>query len=268
MIQILQDAALKGGEVLRSYFRKSFITTHKTTHQNIVTEADIKSQQVIKEYIEKTLRDRLSIPNSEIGFIGEEGLYKSGEKYIFAIDPLDGTSNFASGFEYFAVSIGLFISGDLQFGVIYLPVQDKLYYAEKNKGSYRKDKNGIQQLRINQCDLKQMHFAGGLSVYDDLRSKQLVMYNKLFPHFRGFLSINSGCFSMCMFLENILGLYFMGGPWIWDIAGGQLIIEETGGCVVDWEGKKFSYDLAKPDKRYKFLACHPDNLQKILEFMK
>lgn len=269
MIQILQEAARKAGTILLSYYRKNPTLSYKSlSHHNIVTEADIKSQKFIQEYLIKEFQAKYSISANDIGFIGEEGLYKPRGKYVFAIDPLDGTSTFASGLEFFAVSIGLFVSGDLQCGVIYQPVQDKLYYAEKNKGSFIKDGNTTKQLHINQHNLKHMHFAGGLSVYDDLRKKQLAMYDRLFPHFRGFLSINSGCYSMCMFAEDTLGLYFMGGPWIWDLAGGHLIIEEAGGLMVDWQGEKFSYSLKEPDKRYPFMACHPDNLQKILGFMK
>ena len=268
MLNIMQEAARKAGGILLTYFKQNPVLSYKSAgHQNIVTEADIKSQKIIQDFLTHNMMKKFNISKEEIGFIGEENLYKPG-KYLFAIDPLDGTSTFASGLAFFAVSIGLFIEGELKYGVIYQPVQDEMYYAEKNKGAFRKSKIKTMQLQILKNDLKHMHFSGGLSVYEDLRKKQLKMYDELFPYFRGFISINAGCSSMCMFLENKLGLYFMGGPWIWDMAAGQIIIEEAGGTMVDWHGMKFIYDLNDPDKRYPFMTCHPKNLSKILELMK
>jgi len=268
MIQILQEAALKGGEVLRSYFKKNFSIRTKTTHQNLVTEADIKSQKVIKEYIEKEVTKKFSIPENEIGFIGEEGLYKPGGKYIFAIDPLDGTATFASGFEFFAVIISVFVEGRLQSGVVYDPIKDKLYFAEKSKGAFRKDQNGVQKLLMQQENLQNLYFSGGLGLKEEIRKKQFKIYDKLFPHFRGYISIYSGAISICWLVEDKIGFFTAGGPGVWDIAGAQVVLEEAGGVIVDWKGNKFSYDLTNPDKRYPYFACHSNNLQKILDFMK
>lgn len=267
MITLLRNAAVKGGEILRSYFRKNLVPSYKTTHHNLITEADIKSQKVIQEYLEKALVKHMHIQANEIGFIGEENLFKPG-KYLFAIDPLDGTSNFATGFEYFGVSIGLFIDGRLRYGVIYEPLQDKLYYAERNKGAYRKDKNGIQKITMLQHNFKSTYFSGGISMHADIRRKQLALYDRLYPHFRGFISVYAGTSTMILLLENILGLCFAAGPGIWDISGGQVIIEEAGGIVADWNGKKLIYDLSDPEKRYPYMACHPKNLPLIFELMK
>ena len=267
MIKILQEAAYKGGEVLRSYFKKKYKTSLKTSHQNIVTEADIKSQKIIKKYLEEEIPKKLVITKEEIGFIGEEKLVKKG-KVTFIIDPLDGTSNFATGFEYFSIIIGVMIDNMLTHGLIYSPMQDLMYYAEKGKGTFRKDDSGIKQIRIKKTDLKNIYFSGGFSVYDDLRKLQMDMYHKLFPHFRSYLSLNAGGSSIGEFLDGVFGVYFMGGPKIWDIAGAKILVEEAGGVMVNWYGKPFELDLEDYEKTYPMFVCHPGNLAEILEFMK
>ncbi len=268
MISILQEAALRGGKVLRTYFKKNLSVRAKTTHQNLVTKADIESQRAIKEYIENELKKKLLIKDSEIGFIGEEGLYKPGGKYMFAIDPLDGTSTFATGLEYFSVVIGLFINGKLSSGVVYEPISDRLYFAEKNKSAFCKSKEGIKKLKILPGNLKELFFSGGLGLKEEMRIKQSRIYTNLYPHFRGYISIYAGASSIMLLVENRLGVFFAGGPGIWDIAGAQVILEEAGGIMVDWSGKEFAHDLKNPNKIYPYFVCHPNNLQKILEFMK
>jgi myo-inositol-1(or 4)-monophosphatase len=268
MIQILQEAALRGGEVLRSYFKKNLSIKSKTTHQNLVTEADIESQKVVQDYLKKEAVKELRVSENEIGFIGEEGLFKPAKTYNFAIDPLDGTSTFATGLEFFSIVIGLFIHGVLRYGVVYEPISNRLYYGEKNNGAFCKSEEGLKKLKIFPGDLKELFFSGGLGLKEEMRTKQSKIYSKLYSHFRGYISLYAGASSIMRVVENKLGVFFAGGPGVWDIAGAQVILEEAGGIMVDWNGKEFSYDLKNPSKIYPYFACHPENLQKILDIMK
>jgi len=274
MIQVLQEAALKGGQVLRSYFRKNLLPTNKTTHHNIVTKADIESQKEIQTFIIRTFSKKMNIPVDEIGFIGEEGLYKKG-RYTFVIDPLDGTSNFASGIDFFGVSIALFIDHSLKFGVIYQPIQDILYYAISGEGAYKTSNKKTQKLTMKNLDLKSTYFNGSLSANDHVRKTQLVMYDKLFHEFLGHIALNAAAPLLCLVADNVIGLYISGdgmishvGISIWDIAAGKLILEEAGGVITDWKGHEFDIVLDQPEKKYSFIACHHDRLQKILGLMK
>jgi len=274
MISILQEAALRGGEVLRSYFRKNLLPTNKTTHHNIVTKADIESQKQIEEYIAKTLPNKMNIPEKEIGFIGEEDLRKEG-KYTFVIDPLDGTSNFASGIDFFAVSIALFIEGKLEYGVVYLPIPDIMFYAIKGKGGYKIIDKKTRRLTIEQLELKKTYFNGPLSANDEVRREQFKMYDKLFHHFLGHIALNAAAPLLCLVADSVIGLYLSGdkvsstvGISIWDISAGKLILDEAGGIITDWQGKEIQLDLKEAQKKYSFLSCHPDNLSKILTYIK
>ena len=125
MLDVLIEAAQSGGEVLLKNFRGKITVSEKTSHQNLVTEADYVSQKTIVDFITKALIQK-GIGENEIGFIGEEGLYKPG-KHLFIIDPLDGTNNFASGNSYFAVSIGYYLNGTARASAIYYPTQKILF---------------------------------------------------------------------------------------------------------------------------------------------
>lgn len=266
MINLLQEAALKGGEVLRSYFRKEIEMKQKTSHQNIVTTADFESQRVITNYLEKELVSRYKIDPTEIGYICEEGLYKPG-KYTFVIDPLDGTSNFATGLDLFSVCIALFVDGVLKYGVVYLPIQDRLYFAEKNKGAFKKEKGKVYKLVSTPIDFKNVYLSGGFHLAEEKRKELFSLYNHMYEHFRAYIHLNSGGISICLVAENVSGLD-VGRGGIWDIAGPYVIVEEAGATMVDRSGKPISYDLSDPNKYYPYFVCNKKNLPKILELMK
>src|SRR3990167_7864591 len=102
MLNILKNVAVLAGEIQKKYFRLGNLNiSNKTNHENIVTEIDKKSQKAIMECILNETQ-KLGIDSKDVGFIGEESLLKTG-KHLFVIDPLDGTSNYATGTEEFAV---------------------------------------------------------------------------------------------------------------------------------------------------------------------
>jgi len=113
MLDILELAARAAGEIILSYFHKESHITRKTSHQNLVTEADTSSQAIIKKIITDSLEKR-GMSENEIGFIGEENLKTVGTKHSFIIDPLDGTNNFASGLDYFCISIAHVVDGQVE----------------------------------------------------------------------------------------------------------------------------------------------------------
>src|SRR5260221_602641 len=135
MLKTIEAAARKAGEGLLTSFHQHLHAKEKTNHQNLVSKADFNSQKYIRDFLLKNLLAQ-GIDRKNIGFLGEEGLDEKGE-YTFIIDPLDGTTNFISGIEYFAVSIACLQNGELLCGVTYNPVTDTLYIAEKGNGAFK-----------------------------------------------------------------------------------------------------------------------------------
>ena len=136
-------AALKiSGSELLDIFGSQIESIQKESQSSIVTKADLKSDALIVNLITEKYPDH-NILSEEGGFINK------GSEYTWVIDPLDGTSNFASALPWFGVLIALFKGNIPIMGGAYLPVNDQLFFAEKGKGTYKNgnrfylDKNKI-----------------------------------------------------------------------------------------------------------------------------
>ncbi|OGK13416.1 hypothetical protein A3A93_01980 [Candidatus Roizmanbacteria bacterium RIFCSPLOWO2_01_FULL_38_12] len=256
MLDVIQKGALAGGEVLLKYFRQEQLEiTNKTTHQNIVTKADIESQKIIHDSIITDLGKK-GIDVVDIGFIGEEKLHAKGE-HTFVIDPLDGTSNFATGVEDFCVLIGYLHNKTLQSGVMYFPTYNKWYIAEKDKGAYV-IKNGVKtRLKTKHKNLKDTFLVSSLSYTEEVRLGLPGKIIALKNHFRGVRMYGCAGTEIYLVAENIGGAALLAGCSIWDIAPGKLILDESGFGMYDFSGKEIVFDLENPTKKYPFIACDP-----------
>ena len=266
MFEIIQKAALAGGEVLLKYFRQERLEiVNKTTHQNIVTLADIESQKVIHKTVVSELH-RIGIEENKIGFIGEEKLHTKG-KHTFVIDPLDGTSNFATGVEDFCVLIGYLHNENLQAGVMYFPTYNRLYVAEKGKGAYVIKNDVKTKLQASHGLLKNTFLVSSLSYSDEIKlgvpGKVLAIKNL----FRGVRMYGCAGTEIYLIAENIAGAALLAGCSIWDIAPGKLILDEAGFGMYDFSGHEIVFDLENPTKKYPFIACETQNKDELVKIM-
>jgi myo-inositol-1(or 4)-monophosphatase len=127
-LEVAIKAALEAGKIVQKYFETEVLKEYKED-TSIVTKADQESEEVIK----KIILD--NFPNHSI--LGEEtGMTENKSDYIWYVDPVDGTRNFANGIPVYAVSICLAYKGDFLVGVIHNPSLNYLLYAEKDKGAY------------------------------------------------------------------------------------------------------------------------------------
>ena len=196
------------------------------------------------------IRDRYS--TTEVGFLGEEELFKPG-KFMFVINPLDGTKNFYQQQKHFAIAVALFVEAQLQLAAIATPAHKKIYLAEKHTGSWV-DQNGqwqplkIQPCNLNQaivnCDTHQIQFI------------ELTLIPSLAPIVKSINKLKSSSVELAWTAENVLNLTILSNQKIWDIAAGKLIVEEAGGTVVDWRNMPFELDPLDPESRYFAVAGH------------
>jgi myo-inositol-1(or 4)-monophosphatase len=128
-LDIATEAALKAGSVLQSYLGKLDDIQEKGRPGDLVTNADKESEAVIFEILNRYVPEH-QILGEESGKLGNEN-----SKYLWAVDPLDGTTNFAHQYPFFSVSIGLLIDGISSVGVIFDPFHNELYSAAKNLGA-------------------------------------------------------------------------------------------------------------------------------------
>src|SRR4051794_17836168 len=132
--QTLLKAIEAGSAVLKQYFNQSFIISHKEGINDLVTEADHKSEEVIFAIIREHFPGHY-ILSEETGAIVQESNYK------WIIDPLDGTVNFANNIPICCVSIGLEINGRVEMGAVYNPFMNEFFFAQRGFGATFNEKN-------------------------------------------------------------------------------------------------------------------------------
>jgi myo-inositol-1(or 4)-monophosphatase len=232
MKEVLTTALKTAGSELLKVFGTQIESTLKESQSSIVTKADLKSDALIV----KMITDKYP----EHNILSEEGGYRNkGSEYTWVIDPLDGTSNFASAIPWFGVLIALFKNSEPIMGGAYLPVTDQLFIAEKGKGTFR---NGVQFHLDKNKTLKNSLVAFAVDYTDNVAELEnsLAIYRNLVLSARNiratnclldFLNVAEGKFGACINLFTR----------IWDIAPLGLIISEAGGSLKDISGSEVKY---------------------------
>ena len=212
-LNIMIKAAEKASKsVIRDFGEVEKLQVSKKGPRDFVTKTDKK--------IEKILIEELSKSKKNYSFITEEsGIIKDiNEDACWIIDPIDGTINFMHGIPHFAISIALRINGELKSGLIFDPIKNEIFYAEKNSGAYFNN----QRVRVSsKIDLDECLFSSN-SYGVKFATPNLNMRNT------GCTALDLayvGCGRFDGFFHNRINL--------WDIAAGKIIIEEAGGKVND-----------------------------------
>ncbi len=198
--------------IIRDFGEIENLQVSKKGPRDFVTKTDKR--------VEKILIDELSKSKKNYSFITEEtGKILNKNKNIFwLIDPIDGTINFLHGVPHFAISVALEVDGEIVIGLIFDPIKNEIFYAEKNNGSYINN-NRIRvskKIDINEC-LFASNNEGIKSIHPKLNIR------------------NSGCAALDLAYVGCgrFDGYFHNNINIWDIAAGKIIIEEAGGKVND-----------------------------------
>jgi myo-inositol-1(or 4)-monophosphatase len=225
MKAIAIQAAREGGRILMQKF--GAVTVSFKGEIDLVTEADRAAEEAIVAVIRGTF------PRHDI--LAEEADWgRIDSPYRWIIDPLDGTTNYAHGFSWFAVSIALEVAGEVRLGVVYNPFHDELFFAEKGQGAFLND----IQLRVSATDRLDLALLATGFPYD--RKTSPVNNYDHFLHFQqaaqavrrpGVASLDLACVAAGRF----------DGYWEmklkpWDVAAGQLLVTEAGGRVSDFDG--------------------------------
>lgn len=216
----------KAGEILLSYFQKQLVWKDKGSH-GFVTEADL----AVEDFLIKSLE--LLIPGVDF-FAEESGERNNGSDYCWVIDPLDGTTNFAYGLPYFCISVALTYKQKPVFGMIYQPLLDELFYAERAKGAFLNGQRiKIAESRPMEKTLLMVGFPYSkgeefvhVLQYLEKISKQTYAFRHL-----GAIALDLA-YTACGRSD---GIFFEGLGW-WDVAAGTILIQEAGGMATTYSG--------------------------------
>jgi len=237
MIQTAKRAAREAGDILLKHLGKlRHIETKNNQRTNLVTEADRESERRIIEII---LADW-----PEHAILGEEGGARKGSApYTWIIDPLDGTTNFTHSFPLFSISIAVEHHDELVAGVVYDPIRDELFHAERDEGTWLND----TRLHVsNTALLEEAMLVTGFpyNVRDnpDYCHERFIAFLR---HAQAVRRLGSAALDCAWVAAGRLDGFWEVMLHPWDKAAGTLLIEEAGGLVTDFLGNPHSiYDNA------------------------
>ncbi|MCK5062128.1 inositol monophosphatase [Candidatus Parcubacteria bacterium] len=245
--KIAIEAIKKAGKrLLKEYKSFNRESVKLKSKYEIVTKADLISEKIIINAISR------NFPVHRI-LSEESGRTKNKSDYLWIIDPLDGTTNFSFHNPLWSVSIGLAYKDELILGLIYAPVQDELFIAEKTKGARLNGK----KIKVSKSKEKKLihAFCHGQQERDIKLALKYYNYQKL--HSFDCRQLGSAAIELayvaCGRLESIM----IPGAHSWDVAGGILMVREAGGKVTDFKGNDWALDsrdmLASNGKEHKKL---------------
>lgn len=222
------------------YFRGVFhVQSKEGNPSDLVTEVDFKSEQLILQHIAK------EYPDHEI--LSEEAGAISGKDsdFLWIIDPLDGTSNFARGFGAFAISIALAYQGEVCLAVVLAPYLKETFHAIKSEGAFLNGKPiqaGRQKELLHAWASSSLLFEQSLSV-DSLRT-----LHRLLGKLGGVRRLGAAAYELSAVGSGFFDLYFESGLKRWDVAAAALIAKEAGAIVkVQALGERYSVLAANPE---------------------
>ncbi|MBI9045259.1 MAG: inositol monophosphatase [Anaerolineaceae bacterium] len=241
-LSFIENLARQAGEILRAGFRKK-IRVEEKGEMDLVTEIDRASEDLIVAEIKKKFPEHTIIAE-------ESGNLPGDDSVTWFIDPLDGTLNYAHGFAYFCVSIACSYKGQMQFAVIYDPIQDECFSAQRGKGAWL---NGEPISPSSNTELRKALLVTGFP--DHLRlteNNNVKQFSYLLLRTQSIRRMGAAALNLCYVAAGRFDGYWQLGVKAWDIAAGTLIAEEAGVKVTSVIGEK---DYMKPP--YSLLVSAP-----------
>ena len=239
-LNIMIKAAEKASKsIIRDFGEVEKLQVLKKGPNDFVTKTD--------KYVEKILIEELSKTKKNYSFITEEtgNITNKDKENIWIIDPIDGTTNFLHGIPHFAICIAHQSKGEVLSGLIFDPIKDEMFFAEKDKGAFLNN----QRLRVSKKNsLEDCLFS---SNHEGIKFSDLNMRY-------------SGCaaLDLAYVAAGRLDGFFHNKINLWDIAAGEIIVKEAGGIVNDIN----KFDINKIDIKASSDAINAEMLKKLKNF--
>lgn len=236
-LDIATEAALAGGEVLQQYWGKIAEIEEKGRSGDLVTEADKASETVILEILQRHFPDH-SILAEESGKRGQ-----STSQYLWAIDPLDGTTNYTHQYPFFSTSIGLLIDGIPSVGAIFDPFHRELFRAAKGLGATR----NRSSIRVSQTSALANSLLVTGFAYDrrETSDNNYAEFCHLTHLTQGVRRGGSAAIDLAYVACGRLDGYWERGLSPWDIVAGIVLVEEAGGKVTAYDGSVWQLESGR-----------------------
>jgi len=212
-------------EILPRYLKSA---RNRKADGTLFTEADLESQRRFSEALPQLIPG--PVLGEEMTAEEQARLWSEGRRGLWCIDPIDGTTNFANGIPFFAVSIAYLVDHEPRFGVVYNPITDESFYAAQGAGAYL---NGAE-LPLRPAATQLADAVAGVDfkrishhLSDELAAR---------PPYYSQRNFGSSALEWCFVAAGRLDVYIHGGQMLWDYAAGRLILAEAGGEAAALDG--------------------------------
>lgn len=238
-VAVAVNTAAKAGEWIKSKMGSYEDLQLKTSSTDLVTEVDKGAEKLITNLIStyfphhKILGEESVEPGPDASQRAIEKM--KDEEYLWILDPIDGTTNFVHGFPFFCVSIAMAHRGEIVAGVIYDPMRDELFVAEKGKGAYLKGR----KMQVSQeLRLKDSLLASGFPP-QERGERHLNTVMSMVTKSRNLRTSGSAALHLAYVAAGRLSGFWEPNLNVWDMAAGVILVQEAGGRVTDMDGSPY-----------------------------
>lgn len=222
-----QSLAKEAGAIAHGFFKNySSLSLQEKEHpQDLVSEADLA--------VEKFIIEKISALFPDDGFLGEEtGLVEKNNNY-WVIDPIDGTANFVRGFRYYCISIAFVSNGAVDFGVVFDPCADELFYARRGNGAFIQSGDTKKSIHVDDCHFNRAIIEIGRCREGDDRPN-FELLKKVFEKGAGLRHFGAGALALAHIGAGRLSACYETFIKPWDAFAGSIICEEAGAVANDY----------------------------------
>lgn len=234
-------AVLAGRACLLGYFGKINNVEEKDKAAGLVSEADRESEALIKGMLAKSFPD--------FDFLGEETAYLEGKDQFTAssrprwiLDPLDGTTNFVHKFPIFCISLALEVNGEIEIGIIDMPMLKQTFTAIRGQGAWCIQPDGTREkLSVSKTTNFEQAFmsTGFVNEKREVLSEQLKIFEDVVWKAQAIRRPGAAAYDLALIAAGVFDLYWEKNLKPWDSAAGLLLVKEAGGVVVTFEGENY-----------------------------
>ncbi len=229
-LEVAEKTAREAGVVLLENLGKVKKIEFKAKN-SLVTEVDKLSEEIIINNIKK------SFPSHDI-FAEESGRHSENSDYLWLIDPIDGTTNYAHAYPFFSISIALEVKGEVEIGLVYDPVKDEMFTAEAGKGAYL---NG-ELIKVSKSDsIEHSNVCTGfMHEVEWMVEANIKHFGNFIRRARAVRRDGSAALDVCYVACGRFDGFWELGLNPWDTAAAVLILKEAGGQVTTFSGDEYS----------------------------
>ena len=227
MLEKIISIVREAGSIVLSATDITGKTTEKNGAADLVTKYDVAVENFLREKLTALLPDSL--------FYGEESEQCGDPEkgWVFVVDPIDGTTNFVRGLNQSAISVALYNDGIPEYGVVFDPIKNEMFSAQRGKGAFL---NG-SPIHVSDRPLDKGIFGMGTALYHrEFSEVTISVLDQLFKRSCDFRRMGAAALDLCYVAAGRYDAFFEFSLAPWDFAAGRLIITEAGGLLCTMEG--------------------------------